>query len=145
MRVKFNPYKNMYSFICTFLIAILHRDLRHGFFYLLIYFPYPIWTFISIFYLDFRFPFLFGLLIPSSIWSFFSFFYLEFYFSFRLLFLFLDFYFPFRTNRDLILDFLQVFWFDLFLGASAEILEKISFVFWKIWRRQKDNLKLTYL
>ena len=39
-----------------------------------------------LFYLDFCFPFLFGLL-----------------------FLFLDFYFPFCTNRDLILDFLQVF------------------------------------
>ena len=37
------------------------------------------------------------------------------------------------------------FWFDLFLEARAEILEKISLVFWKIWRHQKDILKLTDL
>ena len=35
------------------------------------------------------------------------------------------------------------FWFDLFLEARAEILEKISLVFWEIWRNQKDILKLT--
>ena len=35
------------------------------------------------------------------------------------------------------------FLFDLILEASAEILEKISLVFWKIWRHQKDILKLT--
>ena len=36
---------------------------------------------------------------------------------------------------------LVVFWFDLFLEARAEILEKISLVFW----HQKDILKLTDL
>ena len=38
-----------------------------------------------------------------------------------------------------------IFWFDLFLEAMAEILEKISLVFWKIWRHQKDISKLTDL
>ena len=37
------------------------------------------------------------------------------------------------------------FWFDLFLEARAEILEKKSLVFWKIWRHQKDILQLTDL
>ena len=37
------------------------------------------------------------------------------------------------------------FLFDLFLEARAEILEKISLVVWKIWRHQKDILKLTDL
>ena len=37
------------------------------------------------------------------------------------------------------------FWFDLFLEARAEILEKISLVFWEIWRHQKDILKSTDL
>ena len=36
------------------------------------------------------------------------------------------------------------FWFDHFLEAKAEILEKIV-VFWEIWRHQKDILKLTDL
>ena len=36
-----------------------------------------------------------------------------------------------------------LFWFDILL--EAKILEKISFFFWKIWRHQKDILKLTYL
>ena len=36
-------------------------------------------------------------------------------------------------------------WFDLFLEARAEILEKISLVSWEIWRHQKDILKLTDL
>ena len=37
------------------------------------------------------------------------------------------------------------FWFDLFLEARAEILEKILLVFWKKFWRQKDILKLTDL
>ena len=36
-----------------------------------------------------------------------------------------------------------LFWFDLFLEARAEILEKNSLFFWKIWRHQKAILKLT--
>ena len=36
------------------------------------------------------------------------------------------------------------FWFDLFLQARAEILEKISFFLSKRWH-QKDILKLTDL
>ena len=60
-----------------------------------------IWTFIQLFYLDFYFLFLFGLL--------FSLFYQDFYFFLGLFSLFRPFYFPFRTNRDLILDFFQVF------------------------------------
>ena len=38
-------------------------------FFPFIYFTYSIWTFISLFYLDFCFPFLFGLLFPFSIWT----------------------------------------------------------------------------
>ena len=85
------------------LIAILHRDLKndifsfffqHQFtfsnFYLDFYFPFSIWTFVSLFYLDF--------------YSF-----LDFYFLFGLLFLLQTFIYPFCTNRDLILDFFQVF------------------------------------
>ena len=37
------------------------------------------------------------------------------------------------------------FLFDPFLETRAEILEKISLMFWKIWRHQKDILKLTDL
>ena len=40
---------------------------------------------------------------------------------------------------------MQLFWFDLFLEASAEILEKITLGFWDIWRHQKDILKLADL
>ena len=36
-----------------------------------------------------------------------------------------------------------VFWFDLFLGARAEILTKLSLVFWSIGRHQKNISKLT--
>ena len=35
------------------------------------------------------------------------------------------------------------FSFDLFLEVRAEILEKISLFSWKIWRHQKDIVKLT--
>ena len=38
-----------------------------------------------------------------------------------------------------------LFWFDLFLEASAEILTKIVLLFWSIWRHQKDISKLTDL
>ena len=37
------------------------------------------------------------------------------------------------------------FWFDLFLEARAEILEKNLLVFWSKWWHQKDILKLTDL
>ena len=38
-----------------------------------------------------------------------------------------------------------IFLFDLFLEARAEILENFLLIFWKIWRHQKDILKLTDL
>ena len=38
-----------------------------------------------------------------------------------------------------------LFWFGLFLEARAEILEKISLGFRKIWSHQKGFLKLTDL
>ena len=51
----------------SFLTAILHRDIRNSSFFLLIYFPHSIWTFISLFYLDlfsvplsFQFQFIFN-------------------------------------------------------------------------------------
>ena len=55
-----------------FLTAILHRGLRNDFFFSFsnLLFPIFIWTFISLFYLDFYFPFLSGLLFPFSIWTF---------------------------------------------------------------------------
>ena len=54
-----------------FLTAILHRGLRNDFFFRShLVFPYFIWTFISLFFLDFYFPFLFGLLFPFSFWTF---------------------------------------------------------------------------
>ena len=40
---------------------------------------------------------------------------------------------------------LPFFWYDLFLEARAEMLEKFSLVFWKIWRHQNDTLELTDL
>ena len=54
-----------------FLTAISHRGLRNDFFFLyqLIYFPYSIWTFISLYYLDFYLPFIIGILLPFSIWT----------------------------------------------------------------------------
>ena len=47
-----------------FLTVILHCGLRNDFFLLL--FAFSFWTFISLFSLDFYFPFLFGLLFPFS-------------------------------------------------------------------------------
>ena len=38
-----------------------------------------------------------------------------------------------------------LFWFDLFLEAIVEILEKISLVIGEIYRHQKDILKQTEL
>merc|ERR1739844_304840 len=89
------------GYVFYFLTAISHRGLRNCFvfflsahllsiFYLDFYFPFLfgllspfyIWTFISLFYLDFCFPFLFGHLSPFSIWTFISLFYLDFYFPF---------------------------------------------------------------
>ena len=48
----------------------------------------------------------------------------------------------YRWLEDLILTLLRYF-FDL--EARAEILEKNLLFFWKIWRHQKDILKLTDL
>ena len=68
-----------------FLTAILHCGLWNDYFFIFfitfIYFQYSIWTYISLFYWDFYFPFLFGLLFPSTFWTFISLFYLDFYFS----------------------------------------------------------------
>ena len=58
-----------------FLTAILHRGLRNDFFFLqpIYFFPFSIWTFTSLFFMDFYFPFLFGHLFPFSIWNYFPF------------------------------------------------------------------------
>ena len=89
-------------------LPLLLKGLRHllSIFYLDFYFPFSTWTFIS--------PFLFGLLFPFSIWTFISFF--DFYFFF------FYFYFPFCTNRDLILDFFQVF----IVGVNSVLLRQIT-------------------
>ena len=100
-------------------------------------FPIFIWTFISLFSLDFYFPFFWGLLF--SLWTFISLFSLDFYFPFFWGLLFslwtfifsLDFYFPFSHwtfislfsldfyflfgrlfNRGHILDFFQIFYLE---------------------------------
>ena len=78
---------------------------------LFIYFPYSIWTFISLFLLDFYFPFLYGLLFPFSIWTFMSLFYLNFHL-----------YFLFSNHFQLFLIFFQFF----FQSWS-------HFGFFKIW------------
>ena len=44
-----------------------------------------------------------------------------------------------------VLDITLLFLFDLFLEARAEILEKISLVFWKKFWHQKNILKWTDL
>ena len=81
--------------VSVFFISILHPDLRIFFvkfhllfiFYLDFYFPFSIWTFISLFYLE-----LFSILFST------------FFFSFFLLYSFL-------SNRALILEFFQFFSF----------------------------------
>ena len=81
-------FTNLEFWIYEFLTAISHRGLRNCFFFahlLSIFYldfyipflfglfsPFSIWTFISLFYLDFYFPFLFGLLSPFFIWTFIS-------------------------------------------------------------------------
>ena len=68
------------SFWPRFDIVVLGMDF---FLFPFIYFPYSIWTFISLFYLDFYIYFLFGLLFPFSIRTFISLFNLDFYFPFQ--------------------------------------------------------------
>ena len=53
------------------------------------------------------FQFLFGLLFPFSIWTFISLFYLEFFVSIQVSIFFLSIYIPYI--RGLILDFFQIF------------------------------------
>ena len=128
-----------------FLTAILHRGLRNDFFffsqftfsnfYLDFYFflfrllfPFSLWIFISLFYLDFFFPFFFGFLSPFSLWTSISLFYLDFYLPFLPLFnqtesdrIFQSFdlsilrsFDLFRSfDRGLILDFFQIFFIIL--------------------------------
>ena len=69
-----------FFFLRSHLISIFYLDFYIPFLFGH-FFPFSIWTFISIFYLDFYFPFLFGLLFPFSIWTFISLFYLDFYFE----------------------------------------------------------------
>ena len=71
----FEALKKNSQFIENVLIAISHRGLGNGFFNLsFTYFPYSIWTFISLFFLNFYITFLFGLLYPF--WTFASHFFL---------------------------------------------------------------------
>ena len=122
----------------TFLTAILLRGLRNDSFFSFsnLLFPIFIWTFISLFYLDFYFSFLFGLL--------FSLFYQDFYFFLGLFSLFRPFYFPFRTNRDLILDFFQVFSLssrlEQFLKESTMFMPKWLWLFFATDRKKSAQL-----
>ena len=45
-----------------------------------------------------------------------------------------------RCNKKV---YVKILGTELILKARAEILEKIAWVFWEIWRHQKDILKLT--
>ena len=118
-----------------FLIAILHRDLRNCFVFSISV------HLLSIFYLDFYFSFLFGLLSPFSIWTFFSLFYLDFYFSFLfgLLFPFsictfislfyFDFYFPFLFGPLFPLSiwtFISLFYLDFYFPFIFGLLFPFS-------------------
>ena len=48
-------------------------------------------------------------------------------------------------EEDFILTLLRYFfWFDLFLEARAEILEKNLLVFWKILRHKMDNFEIDW-
>ena len=85
-------------------------------------FPFYHWTFISLLSLDFYFSFIFGLLLSLFCLDFY--FFLGLLFLFRVLISFLDFFFPFDTNRNLILDFFQVFLFEktfFFIEKTIEI------------------------
>ena len=65
MALELEPQGLLFAEVCfsltIFLTAILHRGLRNDFFFMShLLFPFSFWTFISIFSLDFYFPFLFG-------------------------------------------------------------------------------------
>ena len=108
----------------VFLTAILHRGLRNCFslrhiyffhFFFGLLFPFSFWTFISLFFLDFYFPFF---------RTFISLFSLDFYFPFFFGLLF-PFYFTsffgLLFNRGHILDFFQSF---LVLVEKAKAISK---------------------
>ena len=101
----YNDFTHLGIFTLYFLTAISHRGLRNDFFFLyqLIYFPYSIWTFISLYYLDFYLPFIIGILLPFSIWT------SIFIRSFNLFSIFQSFFDI--SNRGLILDFFRFFFF----------------------------------
>ena len=85
--------------------AILHRGLRNDFFSNSdLLFPISIWTFISLFSLDFYFPFLFGLLFSFSLWTVTTFLFPFFVWTFIFPFLFGRLF-----NCGHILDFFQIF------------------------------------
>ena len=119
----------VWDWISIFLIAILHRDLRNDFFFLFLqtiyffqflfglFFPFSIWTF-----------------IPFSIWTFISF--LDFYFFFWTFFfldLFLFWTFTFCTNRDLMLDFFQVFFISWAKFWQKLIMKSYTWLYLTIW------------
>ena len=72
----------VYPFWPRFYIVVLGMTFFFFFLQPIYFFPFSIWTFISLFFLDFYFPFLFGLLFPFSIWTFISLFFFDFYFLF---------------------------------------------------------------
>ena len=89
MQDEFNGY-NLSNAVAWFLTEILHRGLRkNDFFFILtnLIFPIFIWSFISLYSLDFYFSFFLGLpflfflwaFSPFSLWTFFPLFSLDFY------------------------------------------------------------------
>ena len=49
---------------------------------------------------------------------------------------------PFLILRNCLIR--GFFWFDHFVEARAEKFNKISLVFWEIWRHQKGHLKINW-
>ena len=96
---KFWFYSTFFFSEGAFLIAIVHRDLR-----IAIFFSFVTFHLLSIFYLDFYFPFSTWTFIPFSIWTFILF--LDFYFFLGLLFPFLH-----KSRSDL--GFLPSFFFQI--------------------------------
>ena len=102
----YNDFTHLGIFTLYFLTAISHRGLRNDFFFSLSA------DLLSIFYLDFHFPLLFGFLSPFYNWNFTSLFYLDFnlYSFFQSFFDLSIFFWYFQSGSDF--GFLPIFFFS---------------------------------
>ena len=128
--LEFSVARHCLTYIDVKWWIFLHRNLKNGGFLRFIYFPYSLWTFISLLSLDFYFPFIFCLFFlypliyfPYSIWTFISLFFLDFFSHF-----YSDFYFPFL----LIWTFFQffLFLFQFFSISFQFFFRSITVTFW---------------